>query len=241
MNKNNFTTKFGLTSNGVKIIAIITMFIDHFGLIFFPKVMIFRCIGRIAFPLFAYCIAEGCYYTKNKLKFLLNISILACACDLVYIIGFKQQYACVLTNYALSIVIIYIWQKACDNYKENLKKAILYGFLFMFALANAYYLNYEIGFKIDYAFYGMLLPVLIYIFKDKGAKLCMMTLGVLLIIFNVYEGTSFTFAQTIWSLVSVVIMMFYNGERGTWNMKYAFYLFYPLHLVVLYGLKYFLS
>ena len=59
----------GLLSNfQLKMIAIITMTIDHIGLVFFPGVAAFRIIGRLAFPIFAFLIAEGCSHTKNKLK-----------------------------------------------------------------------------------------------------------------------------------------------------------------------------
>ena len=61
--------KFGIFSNNVlKIIACITMLLDHMGFILFPQYPIFRIIGRIAFPIFAFLLAEGCYYTKNKLR-----------------------------------------------------------------------------------------------------------------------------------------------------------------------------
>ncbi|MBO7736222.1 MAG: hypothetical protein J6S22_00120, partial [Clostridia bacterium] len=66
MNKLRF-----LSGNSIKILAAIAMVVDHVGLLFFPFNPIFRMIGRLAFPLFAYMIAEGCKYTKNKWKYLL--------------------------------------------------------------------------------------------------------------------------------------------------------------------------
>ena len=62
--------RFGLTNNKLKIIAMISMLIDHIGVALFPYVEIFRIIGRLAFPIFAYMIAEGCRYTKNRKKYL---------------------------------------------------------------------------------------------------------------------------------------------------------------------------
>ena len=58
----------GLTNNQLKIIAMITMLIDHIGIVLFPQIKIFRIIGRFAFPIFAYMLAEGCTNTKNKKK-----------------------------------------------------------------------------------------------------------------------------------------------------------------------------
>ena len=65
--------KYGLTGNALKIIAAISMFIDHMGLIFFPGVELFRILGRIALPIFAFMIAEGCKYTKNRLRYFLSV------------------------------------------------------------------------------------------------------------------------------------------------------------------------
>ena len=65
-----------MTSFVIKIIAAMTMFIDHMGLMLFPHMDIFRIIGRLAFPIYAYCIAEGFRYTRNRLKYFLQIFIL---------------------------------------------------------------------------------------------------------------------------------------------------------------------
>ena len=73
-----------LSGNALKIIAAISMVIDHTGVIFFPDVLIFRIIGRLGLPIFAFMIAEGCRYTKNKLKYFLSLLILGTACQLVY-------------------------------------------------------------------------------------------------------------------------------------------------------------
>ncbi len=82
MTKNNFGF---LNGNTLKFIACITMLIDHVGLILFPQFAIFRILGRISFPLFAFMIAEGCRYTKNKLKHFLMIFGLGILCQLAYV------------------------------------------------------------------------------------------------------------------------------------------------------------
>ena len=62
-----------LSSTVLKLIAAVTMFIDHAGLILFPQYRIFRIIGRLAFPIYAYCIAEGFRYTRNRKKYFLRV------------------------------------------------------------------------------------------------------------------------------------------------------------------------
>ena len=61
----------------IKLIAVVTMIIDHVGVVFFPQYTIFRIIGRIAMPLFAYCIARGFFYTGNKVKYFVLMSVFA--------------------------------------------------------------------------------------------------------------------------------------------------------------------
>lgn len=66
-----------LDTNFIKIIAVVTMLIDHIGAVFFPSYLIFRLIGRIAFPLFCYCITVGMVYTRDIGKYLLRLAIFA--------------------------------------------------------------------------------------------------------------------------------------------------------------------
>ena len=63
-----------LTGNQLKIFALIAMTLDHIGLELLPQYPFLRIIGRLAFPLFAYMIAEGCRYTKNRTRYLLCIA-----------------------------------------------------------------------------------------------------------------------------------------------------------------------
>ena len=65
-----------LSSNALKLIALVSMTVDHIGLILFPQYRVLRIIGRIAFPIFAYMIAEGCRYTSNRIRYFLTIFLL---------------------------------------------------------------------------------------------------------------------------------------------------------------------
>lgn len=73
-----------LTKNQLKILAMVCMTIDHIGAAFFPQAVWLRVIGRLAFPLFSYCIAEGCRYTRNKARYFGSVF----ACGAVCVIAF---------------------------------------------------------------------------------------------------------------------------------------------------------
>ena len=77
-----------MSSFVLKLIAAVTMFIDHAGLLLFPDLEFMRILGRLAFPIFAFFIGEGCRYTSSKLKYFLRVSILGILCQAVYIIEY---------------------------------------------------------------------------------------------------------------------------------------------------------
>ena len=99
-----------LNGNTLKIIAAVSMVIDHIGFIFFPGIQIFRILGRLALPIFSFMIAEGCRYTKNKLKYFLTIFILDAICQIVYFLYGGDTDMCVLVTFSLSILLIYSLQ-----------------------------------------------------------------------------------------------------------------------------------
>lgn len=74
----------------LKLIAMVTMLIDHAGKILFPQLSFMRVVGRLAFPLYAYCIAVGCVYTRNPLKYLSRIVLLALISQPIYAVALRH-------------------------------------------------------------------------------------------------------------------------------------------------------
>ena len=223
--------KIGLSNNQLKIIALICMLLDHVGFELFPNILIFRIIGRLSFPIFAYMIAEGCYYTKNRLKYLLNILGLGIICQLVFLVATGSLYQGILLTFSLSIILIY----SIDTLIK--KKKVLY--IILSILAIIFVLLFSIGFpiifkkegfEIDYTFLGVLLPVLIYYLPNKLTKL-IFTSFILIGLAYIYNYTQ------LYSLLAIPLLILYNGSRGKLNLKYLFYIFYPAHLVIIYLIK----
>ena len=92
-------TRPGLSGNQLKLIALAAMTCDHIAVAFFPRLTILRIIGRLAFPIFAYMIAEGCQFTKNRKKYLLSMAALALVCQVVYFVAMRSLYQCVLVTF----------------------------------------------------------------------------------------------------------------------------------------------
>lgn len=221
----------GLTGNQLKLIALITMTIDHVGMLLLPRVRILRAIGRIAFPIFAYMIAEGCQHTRNRRKYLLSMVSLAAICQVVYFFAMGSLSMCVLVTFSLSIGLIHLtdYAHAGGRFGTVGLYAALCGIFFLCYLAHDV-LFPQTDFGIEYGLWGVLLPVFAHFGARKQKKLQYFTAGLALL--------CLTWGGIQWfSMAAIPLIALYNGKRGKWKMKYLFYIYYPLHLVVLQGLS----
>ncbi len=240
--------KFRLSGNFLKIIACTSMLIDHMGLMLFPSVIWLRYVGRIAFPIFAFLISEGCRYTKNKLKYFLTVFVLGILCQAVYFIVYPNDlYFGILITFSFSIILIYaldFLKKTVFDDNSKLEKKILSIVTFLVALI--FVALFCENYKVDYGFIGCLLPLIASIFDFKGLKAVEKYDNLYLRIFAfsvallVYFIDSAHKDLTVYCLLSIPLLFAYSGKRGKLKMKYLFYLFYPLHLVVLAGISYFI-
>ncbi len=217
-----------LSGNQLKILALITMTIDHVGVYLFPETLWLRIVGRLSYPIFAYMIAEGCTYTKNRRKYLSLLAGVALLCQLVYFFAMESLYQCILVTFSLSVSLIYVL-----DYAKKQKGTV--GFCIAAVSVLAVYGVTEIlpgflretDFYVDYGFWGVMVPVFVYMAKGKTQKLASFAIGLILLAMS--SGT----IQWI-SLLSVFFLACYNGARGKYRLKYLFYIYYPAHLVILY-------
>jgi hypothetical protein len=215
-----------LTGNALKILAAIFMAIDHMGVILFPRVEILRIIGRLALPIYAFMIAEGCKYTRNKKKHFGMVFGLGAVCQIVYYFFDGSLYFSILITFSLSILMIY----ALQYWKQ--KKTALSGLVFISSVIATYLLNQ--WFTIDYGFWGCMLPVFAALphgtDRDRlSVNATMLGIGL------IFLGLSTDTIQCL-ALLALPLLYAYNGKRGKLNLKYFFYIFYPTHLVALEGI-----
>ena len=230
-------TKAGfLSGNQLKIMAALFMIVDHVGVLFFPSItspmMWTRCVGRLAFPMFAFFIAEGCRYTKDRARYLGIILLMGIVFHLVYYYFMNDNMLNVFLSFSFAIALIYLWQNFISACKAKRIDGAVLGFVLLFGYA---FLVYRISkiIHIDYYFGGVLLPWLVYLTKKKWLRLFFFALGITLV--AVFMGKFWTVEA--WGLLAVPVMALYNESRGKMRMKYFFYLFYPIHLVALYGIS----
>lgn len=219
--------KLTISGNTLKIIAMISMLIDHAGLLLFNDNEVMRIIGRLAFPLFAFLLAEGCYYTKNKLRHFLEIFILGALCQVVYFIQSNEWYFGVLITFSFSIPIVYsiIYSKKRPAFCPITIILIILSYFLCEILPT---LIPRAGLYFDYGFFGLLLPVFICLFNNKWLKLFSTAVGIIILCLALDRNTQW------FSLFSLIPILLYNGQKGKLKLKYTFYIFYPLHLAILY-------
>lgn len=223
-----------LTGNHLKLLAALTMLVDHVGVLLFPQVLPLRIIGRISYPVFAFMIAEGCRYTKNKLRYFLMIFGLGVGCQLVYYFVSGDTYLNILLTFSFSVLLIFLLQRV--QTETDWKRR------FWWSVAFASGVFVTIGadqlLTIDYGFWGIMTPVFASLPRGKtktGSKLpvLMMAVGLLLLAADM-KGIQH------YALLAVPLLLLYSGQRGKAKLKYFFYIFYPVHLVVLQGIAWML-
>ncbi len=228
------------------------MLIDHIGYIFFPRLLILRYIGRLAMPLFAFFIAEGAYYTKNKIKYLLTIGILGIGIS-IFLSVFNQKLTInILVSFTLSLIMIFLFDGIRKYISLNNKRlTLLFTILFMvYTVSLIIFMNY---FYIEYGYYAILIPFILSLTQSKYYKnpkpisnlvkalafIFAFALSMVLTYYFMNKGLPIKIQK--YGIFAVFFIIFYNNKRGKYNLKYLFYLFYPLHMVILYGIQYILE
>ena len=223
-----------LSSTGLKLLACVFMLCDHVGVRLLPEIMLLRIIGRLAFPLFAFFIGEGCRHTSNRLRHFLCIFVLGAICESVYIIYMGGWYGNILLTFSLSTLLIYLMQW-CRN-----KGALPYYCLFGSAIVGTAVLTHYVNF--DYGFFGVILPLFAAYPGDRRGeipalspappaykyKLILFAIGIMLTAIDNPLGL-----RQLYALLTIPLLAVYSGKPGKLKLKYFFYIFYPVHLLLI--------
>lgn len=219
-----------LSGSWLKVIAVVTMLIDHIASVLLREdpILLFsvlgravtlyeimRTIGRIAFPLFAFLLVEGFIHTSNRKKYGTNLLVFAFISELPWNLEHTGKLFCSSQNVFFTLFFGFIGLCIIENFKG--KKRVGY-LLIMLAIT--------LIFHADYGCVGFGFILMLYILREN--RLFQTVFGVC--------GLSTTWKSGL----AFIPINLYNGKRGFIKgkfMKYAFYAFYPLHMFVLYLLK----
>ncbi len=219
-----------LSNNQMKMIALVCMTIDHIGAYILTDWIILRIIGRIAFPIFAYMIAEGCTYTKNRKKYLVIMAVTAFLYQVAYFVITGSLAQCILVTFTLSILLIYVTDYAKTKRTPKACTLALVSFIAVFVVAEIVPRIFVTTFSIDYGFWGIVIPVLVYVVEAWRDKLFMFSIS-LFVLAGISGGVQW------FSLLTIPLIAIYNERRGKRKMKYFFYAYYPLHLAAIFVIK----
>lgn len=211
-----------MSSAVLKLIAIITMLIDHVGLLFFPQHLIFRMVGRLSFPLFCFLLVQGFLHTKSRGKYLSMLFLFGVVSEIPYQLFIAGELRNPLMGsnvlFALALGIVAMMFLEMGERENN-----YWGIVPVFLCIGAQLLN------LSYGAYGILLISLFYLFR-RSRVLCALMLAACTAGYCIYHGS----AIQAYGIFAGVLILFYNRQKG-WNMpKYFFYGFYPGHMLALY-------
>ena len=216
----------------LKLIAACTMFIDHMGYTLFPGVMWLRCIGRVAFPIFCFLIAEGCVHTHDRKKYALRLFVFAVLSEIPF--NLMTGWA-VWNPYDQNVLwTLLLGAAVCWLMDGALKRRTAPAFVLTGAAMVAAFWLLEV-FCTDYGGWGMLLVALFYGVRrapyGQAAKMAAQAVGLAFFCIGVMGGVTIE----LWALTALVPIWLYNGQRGFSHkaVQYGFYAFYPLHILIL--------
>ena len=210
------------SGSALKIIAVLSMVTDHCAYYLLDgntwAYEVMRCFGRIAFPVFAFLVAEGFAHTRNRMRYFLSLMLFAVVSEVPwYLLNGADGTHNVMFTLALGVAALAVF--------ERLQKhgALAIAAILLVALSA------EIS-GLDYGWHGIVEILVFHLFRSK--KYCQSTRLLQL-------AFAFPFMShygIIGALLACFIIFLYNGTRGIIHgkvAKYGFYAIYPVHLIII--------
>ena len=219
-----------LSGSALKMIAVITMLIDHIGyaLLYRNPIPLFtvlgrtvtlyavcRGIGRIAFPIFAFLLVEGFLHTRDRKRYAIGLGVFALLSEIPHDLMTHRVLLEISEQnifFSLLLGLLGIW--TIERFSDRPLRMTA---LLLALLAGSFV------FRVDYKISGFCFILLLYVLRDRPILRAVIGTGVL---------------SSTWKAgLAFVPIALYNGKRGFIKgriLKYAFYLFYPVHLLILY-------
>lgn len=201
------------------------MLLDHIGATMVRGYTL-RIIGRIAFPIFCFLLAEGAFYTKNPRKYFLRLAIGLVLSELPFDLAFRLKPTWEYQSVMVTLLVGFLAVEVVQNSKRDITKllAVCAGFAFA-----------EWA-KTDYGGYGVLLVVL---FSQTRGKLWLQTIMVAMFAWMLNSiRIPFLGLQVpieMFAVLAMIPIALYSGKKASSNrvIQWGFYLFYPVHLTAL--------
>lgn len=209
-----------LSQEWLKLIACATMLLDHVGAVFFPQTLWLRVIGRMAFPVYCFLLCEGTHHTKNPVRYGLRLFIGLLLAEIPFDLALYGQVSFAHQNVMVTLLLGFLALLV-------MKKVPLWTMPLValpFAMAAEWL-------HTDYGAMGIMTVALFALTRDLEEKRMLQSVGLV--------GLSFLFFPTNFiqpmAVLAMIPISLYSGRKATGSklLQWGFYLFYPLHLLVL--------
>ena len=228
MNKKIFSQE------ALKIIACVTMLLDHIGAVFMPTMANYnlyyalRIIGRLAFPIYCFLLAEGVAHTKNPVKYGLRLFAGVLMAEIPFDLAFSGSLdwgsQSVMVTLILGFGMALIMNKLD---RTKLVPVIIFGFLAEL-------------FQCDYGMWGIFMIALFVMTRERKDRNNLQVIGMLIICWFMNSAAIRIFGIRVpielFAVLALIPIFLYTGKKSTGSkaVQTIFYLFYPVHLSVLY-------
>ncbi len=228
----------GLDGGALKGIAAALMLTDHVGAILLPEVPVLRCVGRLAFPIFAFFIAEGYAHTRNFGRYFRRLAILAVVSEIPFNLENGAVFDLTRQNVLFTFCLALLTLRGLEalGRERGFGRWAGCGLVLAAGFAAGELL------RTDYGGWGVVTVALLYLCRDgKYAKLWLLLamaavngLGMGSLTMPVFGGEM---PIQIFAVAALPVIWLYNGQAGPKGLRRAFYVFYPAHLLVLEGIR----
>lgn len=221
----------GISQEGLKFLACATMLLDHTGMVLFPGRQIFRMVGRLAFPIYCFLLAEGAHYTRNPARYALRLTIGALLSELPFDLACSGGWDWGSQSVMVTLLIGFLMLE-CMKRTELLPVQILTVVPFA-ALAEVC--------RTDYGASGVVLIAIFWL--TRRSKPWLRTLLVFAGLLSVPSARIMVFdvgfSMELLGIFAMVPILLYSGTKRSYAkpLQWAFYLFYPVHLTLLWLIK----
>ena len=213
-----------MNGTALKSIAVCSMLLDHTGAVLFPELIWLRYVGRIAFPIYCFLIVEGFVHTRNLAGYMMRLMIFGLLSEVPFDIAFYNTivyidyqnvfWTLLIGLFAVSFMSLVRIKDIRICIPVQILIAVPFGIIAQLA-------------HTDYRWVGVAMRSVMYLFRQTEPFRIVGSTVLMLPAFS----TSIEYIGAL----AFIPLHFYNGKRGVDNqlMKWAFYLFYPLHLIAL--------
>ena len=219
----------------LKMIAIITMVIDHVGAVLFPMNMMFRYIGRISFPLFVFLLVEGSIHTRKIRKYELRMFLFALISEIPFDLAFSNKIVNIRSQnvfwtLGIGLVMLDLIQNGASYIKQHRSNLIQevwiesqpIPIIWQFIVVAVCSCVAQV-LQTDYGAGGILLIYLVWMTHENVPAQAVSFAVIAILFFGAVE---------LPGVIAFLLILLYNGKKGP-SAKYIFYAFYPVHLFLL--------